>query len=90
MVGVSRGSPKAEAVSAVDSSGVPQVPQNRWPGGFDAPHEAQSEASGFPHSPQNRWPGGFSVPHRWQRVSLEDMTAEGYLATLQVPLDFPD
>ena len=79
MVGVSRGSPPAVAVSAVNSSGVPQVPQYRCPGGFDAPQDGQSEARGFPHWPQNRWPGGFSFPHfgHRTRISSEDMTAEG-------------
>ena len=44
-----------DAAAAVPSSFVPHVPQNRWPGGFEAPQLGQPEARGDPQSPQNRW-----------------------------------
>ena len=43
-------------------SGVPHSPQNRWPGGFEAPQDAHPAASALPQLPQNFWPAGFSVP----------------------------
>src|ERR1035437_2263329 len=41
---------------------VPHSPQNRRPGGFDAPHAEQVRAKRVPHSPQNFWSGSFLVP----------------------------
>ena len=41
-------------------AGVPHSPQNRCPGGFEAPHDGQFAASAVPQLPQNRCPGGFS------------------------------
>jgi hypothetical protein len=60
----------AVVVIAPASSFVPHVPQNRWPGGFVAPHVGQPDASVDPQLPQNRWSALASVPHAAQVISF--------------------
>src|SRR5262245_38367040 len=66
----------AAAGASATSSELPQSPQNRFPGGFEAPHDAQTDASAFPQSPQNRLPAGFSAPQLGQVLTVERLIAE--------------
>ena len=57
---------------------MPQSPQKRWPGGFEAPHVGHPEASGVPQSPQNRLSAGFSLPQFGQvNRALQASKSEG-------------
>ena len=52
---------------------APQSLQNRFPGGFSAPHEAQLIARGAPQSPQKRLSAGLSAPQLAQLVTFESL-----------------
>jgi hypothetical protein len=46
----------------------PQVPQNRAPGEFVAPHDVHRAPSADPHDVQNSWSTAFMAEHDGQTV----------------------
>jgi hypothetical protein len=59
----------ADVGVSAPSSFLPHVPQNRCPGGFEAPQLGQPEARADPQLPQNRWSADASAPHVEQVIT---------------------
>jgi hypothetical protein len=53
---------RAPGAGSAATSGAPQCPQKRNPGGLTPPHDAHAVPSAEPQPPQNAVPLGFSNP----------------------------